>query len=194
MSLTSIIISHMMINSVNNKNEYFNKHVAPIIIHYEGSKFINDPKDPGGPTKYGITLKTLRRISGKKTSINTLKNLTEQKAIKYYKEYFWDRYGAYKIKNRRLSLTLLLSQINLGPYRPNLLIQKDVNKLCHTHIVTDGIIGNKSIKAINNCRYLWPGYPYVLYYFYADSKSIKPVWRWAKKGLKRRIFFGVNHE
>ena len=31
------------------------------VLEAEGSKYTNDPADPGGPTRWGITLKTLRR-------------------------------------------------------------------------------------------------------------------------------------
>lgn len=173
---------------------YYRYEVIPIIAKYEGTQYTNDPKDPGGPTKYGWTLSTYRKLIDPKATVFTIQNLTKDKSMGYYKKYFWDRYGASKLSNRKLSTSLLLSQINLGPYRPNRLLQNMDNHYCHDGLKEDGILGDKSIKAINQCRYLWPGFPYILYYFYSNNPKIAPVWKWAHRGLRRRILHGVSHD
>lgn len=54
------------------------------IIRREGSAFTNDPVDPGGPTKYGITLRTLRQARGPDTTVHDLQELTEAEARDIY--------------------------------------------------------------------------------------------------------------
>jgi len=173
---------------------YFDHKVVPIICKYEGTRYTDDPKDPGGPTKFGWTLRSYRNIINSKATISTLKNLTKTKAMSYYKSYFWDRYGASKISNRKLAITLVLSQINLGPYRPSKLLQTMTNRYCHSGIKEDGILGKNSVNAINNCKYVWPGFTYVLYFYYSNNSRIAPVWKWAHRGLIERIFHGVSHD
>ena len=173
---------------------FFHERVIPIICKFEGTKYTNDPKDPGGPTKYGWTLGTYKKLIDPNATANTINNLTKYSAMSYYKQYFWDKYGAYRLSNRKLAISLLLAQINLGPYRPNRMLQTMDNHYCHDGLKEDGILGAQSIKRINHCKYLWPGFPYILYYFYSNNPKIKPVWKWAHKGLKRRILHGLNHD
>lgn len=33
-----------------------------LIVQVEGKEYTNDPNDPGGPTKYGVTLETARKL------------------------------------------------------------------------------------------------------------------------------------
>ena len=54
------------------------------IIKAEGTAFTNDPADPGGPTKYGITQKTLGQYLGRKASVDEVRNLTEAQARTIY--------------------------------------------------------------------------------------------------------------
>ena len=69
--------------------------IAREIIAREGG-FVNDPNDPGGATKYGVTLATLRRlgldITGDgKTDIGDLRALTPDRAVQIYTEYYFRR-------------------------------------------------------------------------------------------------------
>lgn len=171
----------------------FEDNTALIILKYEGIKYHDDKRDPGGPTKYGWTLRTYRAVVNRFATKNTIKNLTKKKAIKLYKEHFWEKYGASRIHNKNLAIALLLAQINLGPTRPNKLLQQTVNNLCDREISVDGIVGRKSLLEINSCRVVWPGYPYFIHKMYRNDPRITPVWNWAKRGLRKRIFHGVRH-
>lgn len=174
-----------------NSDIYFQTVVAPIIFKYEGTQYTNKKNDPGGPTKYGWTLRTYRQLIDKKANISTLQNLTEYDAMAYYRIYFWDKYGAAQLSNQKLSISLVLAQINLGPSRPNRIIQELANSYCDAHLRIDGVLGEYSIKSINNCPYIWPGFPYVLHYYYSHNPRILPIWQWASKGIRNRLFHGL---
>lgn len=179
--------------------------IASAIITVEGSKYTNYPNDPGGPTKYGWTLKSYRQLVNKNATVYDIKNLKKWNALYLYRQHFWDKYGSSKIENQELAITLVLAQINLGPYRPNKLLQKMDNEFCpiyqykhgkrvYNNLEEDGILGSESIYRINHCKYLWPGYPYLLYYLYSKSPHISGVWSWARKGLMNRIFFVLHKD
>ena len=59
--------------------------IAQQILKAEGG-FVNDPDDPGGPTNYGVTLKTLRRLGhyfnqDGRVDIADLKQLSATQAV-----------------------------------------------------------------------------------------------------------------
>jgi lysozyme family protein len=58
------------------------------IIRREGSKYTNHPADRGGPTKYGITLETLRRATNPHATANDVASLTEQQARAIYADLY----------------------------------------------------------------------------------------------------------
>ncbi len=51
--------------------------------------FVNDPKDPGGPTNLGITIPVLRAWRQKTVSTSDIKNLTLMETEKIYHKLFW---------------------------------------------------------------------------------------------------------
>lgn len=60
------------------------------VIKSEGSEYTNDPHDPGGPTKWGITLTDVRLHIKKGATANDVRRLTKGQAITVYREKYWD--------------------------------------------------------------------------------------------------------
>jgi len=60
------------------------------VLKAEGDKFTNDPADRGGPTKYGITAKTLgkARELGRDATADEVAALTEPESRKIYRALF----------------------------------------------------------------------------------------------------------
>lgn len=58
------------------------------LLSHEGG-YVNDPKDPGGETKYGISRRSYPRVN--------IVLLTRSDALAIYKRDFWDRINADKI-------------------------------------------------------------------------------------------------
>jgi len=56
--------------------------IIEVVLEHEGG-YVNDPKDPGGETKYGISKKAYPDVD--------IKNLTEEEAKEIYKSDYWDK-------------------------------------------------------------------------------------------------------
>ena len=61
-----------------------------LVIKTEGG-YVNNPKDPGGPTNLGCTKTTWEEFVGHEVSINDIKALTPNDVMPLYKAKYWDR-------------------------------------------------------------------------------------------------------
>ncbi len=73
------------------------KDLASEIVAREGG-YVNDPADPGGATKHGVTLNTLRRLGlditeDTRIDVADVRALTVQQAIDIYVEHYFRRTG-----------------------------------------------------------------------------------------------------
>ena len=110
------------------------------IIKIEGG-FVNDPKDPGGKTKYGISQKSFPHLN--------IEKLTKEQAAAIYKKYYWAPYPFYEeLKSPQIALKLFAAGINMGQKYANICMQRAVRSF--KYLDTDGIIGPKSLDAINS--------------------------------------------
>ena len=122
--------------------------LVPFILSKEGG-YSNDKDDKGGPTKHGITLATWRKVGYDKNGdgvINEkdIKLLTEDDFHRVFKRNYWDACKADQIKDQSVANLLVDFAYNSGVTRVSKFIQKIVG------VTVDGIIGSKTINAINN--------------------------------------------
>lgn len=60
-----------------------------ITLDFEGG-YSNDPGDPGGPTKYGITIFDVRKYIKPNATAQDVKNLTLDQAKVIYQKHYWE--------------------------------------------------------------------------------------------------------
>ena len=114
------------------------------IIKTEGG-YVNHPNDKGGPTKYGITQRTLSNWRRQEATIEDVKNLTKDEVFEiYYRRY----YLAPNIITLPDALQPIITDmaVNHGPKKAIELLQ-EVIKACGLTIGRDGICGPKTVKA-----------------------------------------------
>lgn len=122
--------------------------LVPFILSWEKDKYTNRKNDNGGPTKYGITLATWRRVGYDKNGDGVLneedvKLLTEEDFHRVFKNNFWDACKADLIIDQSVANMLVDFAYNSG-------VNKAVKHLqLVLGITADGIIGNKTLHSIN---------------------------------------------
>lgn len=127
----------------------------PVILAHEGG-WSDDASDPGGATKYGISLRFLREQG---LDLNhdgdidaaDVRSLTPQKATAIYLERFWERGGYGRIVDTQVATKILDMAVNLGPARAHRLLQHALRS-CGETVEVDGIFGPKTLAATNRCE------------------------------------------
>lgn len=108
------------------------------VLRWEGGE-VNDPDDPGGHTKYGISKARFPNVD--------ISNLTKAGAMDLYREHYWNNFNLDEIKNPTVATAAMDTVVHHG-YGPNL-IQKAANA-AGAHLKVDGGIGPLTIAALNN--------------------------------------------
>ena len=112
------------------------------IIAAEGAEYTNIPGDAGGPTKYGITLKTLTAWRKCKTSDIDVKLLTEAEARKIYLASYIVRPNFDALPTYLLAEELIDAGVQHSPRQAIKILQAALN------ITEDGILGPQTIEAL----------------------------------------------
>ena len=97
--------------------------------------YINDPDDAGGETKFGISKRAYPNVD--------IKNLTTNEAKAIYKRDYWDRIKGDLIADDRVAYEIFDTAVNMGVRTASKLAQMALS------VHTDGIIGNKTLSALN---------------------------------------------
>ena len=122
------------------------------ILTVEGG-FVNHPTDPGGATKYGVTQYTLNaymdRTGGDRYDVRFLHKST---AREIYKFMFWDPLKFQDIESDAVATIIFDQLINQGVGRVPRRVQSVALGLRRNPGPMDGIMGPKTIEAVNRCR------------------------------------------
>lgn len=111
----------------------FNALIVGIIANEGG--YVHDPDDPGGETKYGISKRVHPTLD--------IKNLTIAQAEDIYRTHYWNRIQGDKIISNDVAWVIFDAAVNIGVKRAIKRAQRIVD------VVDDGIVGEKTLAAIN---------------------------------------------
>ena len=114
------------------------------IVRREGG-FANDPDDPGGATKYGVTIHTLRALRGSAT-VADVKALTEAEAVAIFKGQYFERPKINQLP-APLQASVYDMQVNAGANAIKILQRLAAE--FGVKLAVDGVLGPKSIGAID---------------------------------------------
>lgn len=137
------------------------------VIGHEGG-YVNDPRDPGGETKYGISKRAYPN--------EDIKNLTLNRAKELYKRDYWDSIDAESIPGVA-RLMVFDCSVNCGVTAAKKILQRAVG------VKDDGIIGPKTRAAIGNTPDIEQRFAGFWLQYYTDL----PGWPTYGKGWTRRV-------
>jgi lysozyme family protein len=109
------------------------------LMYHEGG-YVNDAKDPGGETKYGISKRSYPNLD--------IKNLTRDQARQIYFVDFWMKAKCESINDENIAVKLFDLAVHTGIPQAVKLIQRAL-RAAGTQVVEDGIIGPITLAAIN---------------------------------------------
>ena len=112
------------------------------ILRREGG-WVDHPADRGGPTKYGITLRTLSRWRGSRAIAEDVRTLTKEQARRIYRHLFIEKHGFDRIENPRLRVVVVDCAVHHSPARAARWLQKAAG------VKVDGRCGPVTLGAAN---------------------------------------------
>ena len=111
----------------------FEDHIAALIEREGGARVVNDPDDPGGLTKYGI--------SKRANPGEDIESLTLSDATRIYREKYWRPIKGDDMPEA-LAAPMLDMAVTSGPYWASVILQRVIGA------DADGMIGPKTLAAL----------------------------------------------
>ena len=119
----------------------FDKAVDMVILLETGGDpvggYTNDPRDPGGETRWGISKRAFPR--------EDIRNLSRERAVELYRTEYWDKLRPDEFV-APLAIVLFDIAVNQGPPTAVRLLQKACG------VAQDGIMGPNTVAAANRLK------------------------------------------
>lgn len=121
------------------ERERFDRLIGFVLDHEGG--YVNDPDDPGGETKFGISKRSYPDVD--------IKALTAEEAREIYFANWWLPLRCNEIKHDRIAQKYLDTCVNVGKSAGTKILQKAVTA-AGIMAMPDGIIGPRTLAAVNS--------------------------------------------
>lgn len=108
------------------------------LLEHEGG-YSNHPFDPGGPTKYGITIYDYRLYINKNGTANDVKNLNLDQAKQIYRSKYWDALRCDELP-AGVDYCVFDYGVNSGIGRPVKLLQGNFSVTGNNRSITDTLL------------------------------------------------------
>jgi len=121
--------------------------------------YVNLPRDPGGETNWGITIKTARANGYE----GPMADMPLCVATKIYKDEYWDAIHGDDIEHQGIAEEMMDTAVNMGPARVIKYLQEVLNAFNDRgarwpDIEVDGLMGAQTIDYLNRALAFKPYY------------------------------------
>jgi lysozyme family protein len=120
------------------EQERFDRCLAEV-LRQEGG-YADDPRDPGGPTRFGVTRAVLSEALGRAASAEDVAVLTEAEAAGIYRRSYWAPVSCGGLP-AGLDLVVFDSAVNMGPGTAARLLQAALG------VTADGAVGPRTLAS-----------------------------------------------
>jgi len=114
------------------EQERFDRCLAEV-LRLEGG-YADDPRDPGGPTRFGVTRAVLSEALGRPASAGDVAALTPAEAAEIYRGRYWSPVGGAALPEG-LDLVAFDTAVNMGPGTAARVLQTALG------VTADGVVG-----------------------------------------------------
>ena len=118
------------------------------LLEAEG-KYSDHPKDRGGETAFGISRKFYPEWEGWKYIDKGDWATAKELAKEHYKKEYWDKLKLSKVKEQEVAEFIFDTCVNLGLAMGVKYLQKALRLSGHPSLEVDGILGPKTLYAVN---------------------------------------------
>ena len=143
-----------------------------VILRHEGG-YVNDPDDPGGETKFGISKRAFPDVD--------IKNLTEDQAKKIYFDEYWKPLNLHLLQNKELALHVFDHGVNAGKHTAVRMLQEILE--CKK----DGVLGPVTAKAANDNNEIVEKYIQRRIRYYLEIATRRPRLKKFLRGWLNRV-------
>lgn len=139
-------------------HDLFQTAVATLLRHEGG--FVDDPSDPGGATRWGVSLRWLLSLEpglraelgdvdgDGDVDVEDVRRLPPERAVEIYRREWWDRYDYGSLGGSLLPAKMLELAVNIGPKAAHRCLQRAVRAAGGPRLVEDGVLGPATRKAV----------------------------------------------
>lgn len=108
------------------------------LLKHEGG-YTNHPSDPGGPTKYGITIHDYRKYVNKSGTAADVKAMTLEQAMGIYRARYWDSQKCDLLPSG-VDYAIFDYGVNSGIGRSGKVLRRLLGMPDNTHVITNAVV------------------------------------------------------